>query len=181
MDFRKHALLLAVIEQFHRSNEFPKSIHVQKAVSMLDSTGLFAMPFAYILYKHGPYSLDVEFELDQMQSYLAIYADPTPTFAQVLRIGRNGALVKHKVPLSAPDLAAITSVCRFLSRRPLPEIELLATAAWVWNREQLRIPIQIAGRLRALKPYISDEDALRRSREISDLANRGQPRLERVG
>lgn len=181
MDFRKHALLLAVIEQFHQSNELPKSIHVQKAASVLDSAGLLATPFTYILYKHGPYSLDVEFELDQMKSYSAIYADMTPAFAQVLRTGRNGALVKHKAPLPAPGLVAITRVCAFLSRRPLPEIELLATAAWVRSHEQLRTPLQIAGRLRALKPYISDEDALRCNKEISDLASLGQPRLERVG
>jgi uncharacterized protein YwgA len=76
MQFKKHAFILAVIDGLHRHGSWTGKTHVQKALSLLRDSGRVPVPFQFVLYKHGPYSFDVEAELEQMQSYGAIAVEP---------------------------------------------------------------------------------------------------------
>ena len=63
MDFKKHAIILAVIDALHRHGSWTGKTHVQKALSLLRDAGSTEVPFQFVLYKHGPYSFDIEDEL----------------------------------------------------------------------------------------------------------------------
>lgn len=169
MNFRGHALLLEAIEQFHVNGEMPKSTHLQKAMFLLQANGVEQVPFSFILYKHGPFSVDVESELGEMKSYCAICSDPRPGFSQVLGAGTNAPALKQKVELGNEERATVAEVCRFLARKPLSEIELLATAAWIKANEQLGSLDEIANRLQVLKPYVTRPEAMRTSGEIENI------------
>ena len=169
MDFRSHAFLLEAIEQFSENGELPKSTHVQKAMFLLRTMDTPQFPFSFILYKHGPFSPDVESELGEMKSYGAICYDSRPGFSQVLQPGTNALRLKQKVQLEPEARAAVAQVCRFLARKPLFEIELLATAAWIKTNEQIRSLDEIASRLQVLKPYVSRPEAIRSAGEIEHV------------
>ncbi len=179
MNFRSHALLLEAIEQFHANGEMPKSTHLQKAMFLLQANGIEQVPFSFILYKHGPFSLDIESELGEMKSYCAISSDSRPGFSQVLVPGTNAPALKQKAQLGNEERAAVAEVCRFLARKPLVEMELLATAAWIKANEQPGSPDEIANRLQVLKPYVSHPEAVRRVGEIEHIIP--QRRHIRVG
>jgi len=160
VNFRKHSLLLTAIEEFHSHGEMPTGIHIHKAMSFAQSMDLLEVPFAFILYKHGPYSVDIEFELDQMRSYSAVVAGKNPFLSQVLRVGSNGDLVRKKAPLQFCEVSGISRVCAFLSKRSLIQVDLFATAAWISYHERISNPEQLASRLHSLKPFISKQDAI---------------------
>jgi hypothetical protein len=169
VNFRGHVLLLEAIEQFHTNGEMPKSTHLQKAMFFLLANGVEEVPFSFILYKHGPFSVDIESELGEMKSYCAICSDSRPGFSQVLVPGTYAPALKQKVQLGNEERAAVAEVCRFLARKPLVEIELLATAAWIKANEQLGSLDEIANRLQVLKPYVSHPEAVRRVGELEHI------------
>jgi len=169
VDFRGHAFLLEAIEQFHANGELPKSTHLQKAMFLLRAIDVPQVPFSFILYKHGPFSLEVESELGEMKSYCAIGSDLRPGFSQVLQPGTNAPGLKQKLQLGGEERAAVAEVCRFLALKPLVEIELLATAAWIKANEQLNSLDEIANRLQVLKPYVSRPEAIQRVGEIEHI------------
>jgi hypothetical protein len=169
VDFRRHAFLLEAIEQFHANGELPKSTHVQKAMFLLHAMDIPQVPFSFILYKHGPFCPDLESELGEMKSYCAICSDWRPGLSQVLQPGTNAPGLKQKLQLGPEERAAVSEVCRFLARKPLAEIELLATAAWIRANEQLSSLDEIANRLQVLKPYVSQPEAMERVAEIERI------------
>jgi hypothetical protein len=169
VDFRGHAFLLEAIEQFHANGELPKSTHLQKAMFLLRAIDVQQFPFSFILYKHGPFSLDVESELSEMKSYCVICSDWRPGLSQVLQPGANAPGLKQKLQLGDQERAAVAEVCRFLARKPLVEIELLATAAWIKANEQLGSNDEIASRLQVLKPYVSRPEAMQKAGEIEHI------------
>lgn len=175
MDFRGHAFLLEAVEQFHANGELPKITHLQKAMFLLRTVNVTEVPFSFILYKHGPFSLDVESELSEMKSYCAICSDLRPGLSQVLQPGTKAPLLRQKVQLRDEERAAVAEVCRFLARKPLVEIELLATAAWIKANEQPGSLDAIADRLQVLKPYVSRPEAMRTSGEIENIIPQRRP------
>lgn len=76
MEFKKHAFILAVIESLQKHGSRTGETHIQKALSLLHDSGLTKVPFDFVLYKHGPYSFDVETELEEMKSYGAVTVEP---------------------------------------------------------------------------------------------------------
>jgi len=169
VDFRGHALLLESVERFRANEDLPKGTHIQKAMFLLKTMGIGEFPFSFILYKHGPFSPDIEYEISEMKSYGAVSYDVRPGFSQVLEPGMNAPALKKKVQLSGKEQAAVEAVCRFLAKKPLFEIELLATAAWIRENEHIRSVDEIANRLQALKPYVSRPEAMRSVGEIEEV------------
>lgn len=171
MDFHSHALLLEAIEQFRSNEELPKRTHIQKAFFFLQTMGMPGFPFSFILYKHSPFSPDVESELDEMKSYGAICYDSRPGFSQVLQPGAYASALKQKAQLNPEEKSAIASICRFLARKPLNEIELLGTVAWIKAHEHIKSVDEIASRLQVLKPHVSRSDAMRSAGEVERVRN----------
>src|SRR5947207_587313 len=115
MQFKKHAILLAVIECLRRRGSWTGKTHVQKALSLLRDSRRMPVPFQFVLYKHGPYSFDVEAELEQLQSYGGITVEPNQHgYGVVLCPGMMADFVRAMEPLAPNELRAIEDVCEFV-------------------------------------------------------------------
>src|SRR6476659_7928327 len=118
MHFKKHAFILAVIDALRRHGSWTGKTHVQKALSLLRDSGLVPVPFQFVLYKHGPYSFDIEAELEQMQSYGAVAVEPNAGgYGVVLRPDEMAGFVRDRASLSGDEAQAIEDVCRFVGTR----------------------------------------------------------------
>lgn len=169
MDFRKHAIILAVIEALHRHGSWTGKTHVQKALSLLRDARTADVPFQFVLYKHGPYSFDIEDELEQMQSYGAIAVEPNPAgYGVVLQSSSGARLVSGFATLMEREKQAIEEVCEFVGNRTVGELERLATASWIRSQEHISDAKQAAERLHTLKPHIPIADAEKAYREITE-------------
>ena len=78
MEIKKHAIILGVIESLNEHESWTGKTHVQKALWLLSAVGDIEVPFRFVLYKHGPYSFDVEEESEQMKGYAAVTVDTIP-------------------------------------------------------------------------------------------------------
>jgi hypothetical protein len=167
MEYRKHALILAVVEKLRKYGSWTGKTHVQKALFLLSAVTSVRTPSTFVLYKHGPYSFELEDELEQMKSYAAIVSETVHSnYGPTLRPGANAALVKQQAPLSPLEDEAIDRVCRFVGKRSVTELERLASAAWIRTHEGKRDSQEVAVRLHELKPHVSIADAERADQEI---------------
>src|SRR5437016_5656530 len=94
MNYRKPALVLSVIRGLRSQGSWTGKTYVQKTLFLLKAASDVEVPFSYVLYKHGPYSFEVEAELAQMRSYAAVRAEPDPDgFGVVLMPGPGADFV----------------------------------------------------------------------------------------
>ena len=175
MEFEKHALILAVIEKLRQHGSWTGKTHVQKALSLLADTSDVDVPFAFVLYRHGPYSFDVESELEQMRSYSAIDVLPNPAgYGVTIRPGRMAPFVKNEASLASEDETAIDRVCAFVDGKTVTELERVATAAWIRGRKEVADPRKVAEQLHELKPHISVAEASVADRELCRFLDQSQ-------
>jgi len=91
MDYRKPSLVLAVIRSLKLHGSWTGKTHVQKSLFLIKTATQIDVPFTFVLFKHGPYSFELETELEQMKSYLAITSEPDPNgYGVVLSPKKNG-------------------------------------------------------------------------------------------
>lgn len=160
MQFKPHAIILAVVEALHQRHSWTGKTHVQKTISLLNDKGKMAIPFRFVLYRHGPYSFDLEAELEQMKSYGALDIDlNTQGYGVILRPGSNAGFVREKGKLSLEEMKAIDDVCDFVKDSNIWILERLATASWIRVQEGITERESVARRLNSLKPHISIEEA----------------------
>ena len=159
MEFRKHAFILEVINGLKAGGNWTGKTHVQKTMFLVNEATPVQVPFDFVLYKHGPYSFDIENELEQMKSYSAIVVQPVSSYGVVLKPSENAALIQAISPLSPLEKTSIEQICRFVGNKGAIDLERLATVVWVRNREQLTDNHAVAIRVHALKSHIPIPDA----------------------
>lgn len=175
MEFEKHALILAVIEKLRQHGSSTGKTHVQKALALLADTSSIDVPFTFVLYKHGPYSFDVESDLEQMRSYSAIDVFPNPGgYGVTIRPGKMAPFVKNEASLANEDETAIDRVCAFVDSKTVTELERVATAAWIRRREKVADPRKVAQRLHELKPHVSVAEASAADRKLCEFLEMNQ-------
>lgn len=179
MQYKQHAFILEIIESLHRHESRTGKTHVQKAISLLRDLGKVNVPFEFVLYRHGPYSFQVEEALEQMQSYDAIRAEPNAGgYGAVLRTGSMADFSRSHEALTEKEKLAVDEVCKFVARRNVLDLERLATASWIRHQEQVTQSDQVAIRLNTLKPHISIDKAETANAEIVAWLNETSNDLE---
>lgn len=169
MDFKKHAFILGVVKALHEQSSWTGKTHIQKSLSLLHDSGKVSVPFQFVLYKHGPYSFDIEAELEEMQSYDAVEIKPNMEgYGVVVREGENAKFVKKVESLTEEEVQAIENVCKFVGSRNVTELERLATASWIRAQEHITDTSDVARRLHELKPHILIPDAKNADMEVAD-------------
>jgi uncharacterized protein YwgA len=170
MEVQKHRMLLAVIEQLQKCGSWTGKTHVQKTLFLLKAVETTNVPFNFVLYKHGPYSFEVEAELEEMRSYAAISSLPMADgYGVVLIPAENADWLKRQADLSLEQSQGISKVCEFVGSKNVTQLERLATAAWIRKQEKVQDSQAVATRLHELKPHISVEDALKADAELSSM------------
>ncbi len=169
METTKHRLLLAIIEQLNRHGSLTGKTHLQKTAFLLDAAKKMKMPFKFVLYKHGPYSFDIESDLQEMRSYGAIDSVSGTGYGVTLKPSQNAEWLKKQAVLTEEQERQIERMCEFVRDRNVTELERLATAAWIRTEEHMMDPERIALRLHELKPHISVVEALQADNEIAPI------------
>jgi hypothetical protein len=179
MQFDKHALILAVVEGLNLRGSWTGKTHVQKALFLMDAAGLLKAPFHFVLYKHGPFTIDFETELEQMKSYAALKSDTVEGWYGVrLSPGTNAPMVKQVSPLPVATLKAVELICQFVGRKGVVDLEPLSTAVWIRTREGVADADEVAARLHQLKPHVALPDAENADRESLRLFESAQNLLQ---
>lgn len=166
MNLDKHAYILETVEALKRNGSWCGKTHVQKNLFLLQQLIDDGVPFQYVFYKHGPYSFDVESEIEQMKSYGAINIEPVAGYGVVINPDENAEYVRRNTDLSDETKAIIEKLSQLTGPMGVSELERMSTAAWVRYREHLTDSQAVSERMHTLKPHISQDDARKADEEI---------------
>ncbi len=172
MDFNRHALILAMIENLQANGSRTGKVHVIKGLALASMAGFLDIPFEFFLYKHGPYSTDIEQNLEEMVSYDGISIQPAfDGWGVILKPSENATFIKRQAGLTPEQRRGIERVCRFLKGKNATELERLATAMWIRKRMGIEETDDVAVKLNELKPHVSISEAREADQEIVAFLN----------
>ena len=178
---KRSALLTLLTREMRRRGSWCGETHIQKATFFLqDLLGVDA-GFEFILYRHGPFSFDLRDELSSMQAddllELAVRREGYgPTY---IPTSFSDTFLERFPKTTARYAKQIRFIADELSDKGVTELERLATAFFIADREGVCDIAQRAQRLVELKPHISLLEARFACQQIDSLIERARPvRLE---
>lgn len=133
--------------------------------------------FEFILYRHGPFSFDLRDELSSMQAdnlleiavrregYGPAYFPSTFSQTFLQRFPKTIARYSRQINFIANELGD----------KGVAELERLATAYFIANREGIRLTTERAQRLVKLKPHIALSEARASCEEVDVLIEKSLP------
>lgn len=169
MDFKKHSFILSVIENLQKYGSWTGKTHIQKTSFLLKVLSKIEVPFRFVLYKHGPYSFELQNEFEEMKSYAATVSGEVTHYGSRFFLGMNATRIQEISPLDEAVVEEIERICKFVNCKNVSDLEKIATVAWIHFEEKLIDPDGVSNRLHELKPHISSEQASEAYAELQSV------------
>jgi len=135
--------------------------HIQKTAYIAKSVKGVPLESKFILYKHGPYSFELNTVLNNMRSQNIATVAPQGSYGSSYSL--NEGLWTALNRAAGRDLDAfdeqLNFVCGQLARKKVAELERIATAVYVRLNYGSLNEDQQTRKLRELKPHIGASDA----------------------
>lgn len=158
---QRQAVLLSLIRHLRERGSWCGETHIQKAVYFLQGACGIQLGFGFILYKHGPYSFDLNDELTALRADRLLTVVPEEKYGSHLHptLGADEFLKRFPKTVGATS-SAVEAVAQHLGNKTVTELERLATALYVvLERPNGRLEEHISS-ICHLKPHVTHADAL---------------------
>ncbi len=163
MDRLKRAsILLSLVEQLRERGSWCGETHIQKGTFLLQEMLGVPLEMEFVLYKHGPYSFDLNEQLSWFKADGILEEEVMPyPYGPKIAPGKLAGQIREKYPNTRARYdAQVRFVAERLGDNKVAELERLATALFITKREMPVADIEArAQRLTALKPHVALEDA----------------------
>lgn len=178
-DLEKGLLLTELADRLIAKGSWCGHTHLQKSVYFLQELLGVDLGVEYVLYKHGPYSFDLEEAVMWCRSaYLLDKEYKAAGYGPQLKPTTTSRNHRSRFPrLLARYAGQMDFVAERLGSKGVAELEKLATALYV-TRELGRTatPEQRAKQIHAYKPHVSEPDALAAVHEFDRIATEAAAR-----
>lgn len=158
---QRAAVLLSLIEKLKEKGSWCGETHIQKGTYLLQELLGVPLEMEFILYKHGPYSFDLNEQLAWFKAdgILAEEVMPYP-YGPKIAPGKLAEQIRTKYPKTRARYEnQIRFVAEKLGDSKVAVLERIATALYV-TKENPRSEVESrAQHLTALKPHVTLEDA----------------------
>lgn len=146
-----------VAEAIHALNEHKSwtgRIHTQKLAYIVSELKLAVTPFTFEFYRFGPYSIELDRTVADMETFGQIDKDySAPGYGPTYSCTALG--LREAQALGTVEKTALRRVAQHISTMSGSDLELMATCIWAMRREALRKDAEIIQRVAALKPKYS--------------------------
>lgn len=165
---QRAALIVSLVENLKANGSWCGETHVQKASYFLQELTNVPLGYEFVLYKHGPYSFDLNDELTSMRAdtLLRLVPQPYPYGPSLLPGLGNEQLKQRFVKTITRYTRNIEFVASKLGSMKVVELERIATALYVIKEESSSKVESRAQRIHELKPHVSLEDAVKAVRMV---------------
>lgn len=158
----RRAMVLALVDALRESGSWCGETHIQKSCYALQTLFEWPTDFDFTLYKHGPFSFDLEDYVGELWSDNLLAAVPTDfslgTGLTVTEPGKEiGNLRKDLVQRYSKELKLVSEQ---LGRKHVCELEKIATAIYV--TQELGTTVSVEERARRIthyKKHVSEGEA----------------------
>lgn len=166
--YANQAIVLELLKLMKSASSWCGETHLQKSVFILEyGLSNSSLHYAYIMYKHGPYSFDLHDELSSMISNGMIEVESRNGYGSSLFVSDLGMRILERFPNTVgaqrDDLSMVAS--RF-SAKTATELERIATALFVQTRYKDLDREQQYEKFREFKPYLPEGSAERGFAEL---------------
>jgi hypothetical protein len=171
----KCALIVETTKRLRGAGSWCGETHLQKALYILQDLSKVSLGYKFIIYKHGPYSFDLNSDLAAMRaSNILKFTFPregygpsivaTPFGDRVLEV--NQACIRHLEPF-------VEFLAEWFSGSDVRHLEKIATAYYVTQKNPRAPAVARAQKLNLLKPHVdvqAAEEAVRIVDEKREVA-----------
>lgn len=168
---RRDATLIRLIEVLRERGSWCGETHIQKAAYLLQEMAGARIGFEFVLYKHGPFSFELRDELSAMRAdgFVSLRVQGPAYGPSIVPEPGADALRKRFPRTLREHEARIQFVAERLDRKPVVELEQLATAFFVSKEAAVATaPETRAQRVHAIKPHIPVDQALEAVRTVDN-------------
>lgn len=148
------AILLKLAVQLKANASWAGETHVQKAAYLLQELLGIPVGFEFILYKHGPFSFDLQDQLYQMEAEKVIQLeDQHYPYGPKIVEGPAASALRRVTTATDSFISRIEFIATKLGRSNVSTLERIATAHYVTRENGVPIDRRVQ-RLMELKPHI---------------------------
>lgn len=176
---QKASVLLSLGDALRDRGSWCGETHCQKTTYFLQELMRVPLDFAFILYKHGPFSFDLRSALSHlMADRILRYEIRQYPYGPSLADGENAELVRTRFPNTPKQYQPeIDFIAEKLGHKRVVELERLGTAFYVIREREDREPHGRARRIVELKPHIEFSQAREAISEVDTMVADAQELL----
>jgi len=181
MEMLQKAVVIAeLVNKMKEHGSWCGETHVQKAVFLLQELVKVPTGFAFVLYKHGPFSFDLRDEITEWRVYdLFRWQTHREPYGPSLRTTANAETLQGRFRKTLTKYEKqVDFIAQAVGRRGVAELERLATALLITGRLPDSDAATRARRINELKPHVPVPLALKAVEEIDEIAGRAKEFLK---
>jgi uncharacterized protein YwgA len=169
--YENAAIVVELVEQLRGRGSWCGATHLQKTAYFLKHLTEVPVDFDFILYKHGPFSFDLQDEVSYLSAYdLLDLKSNGPRYGASLVEGGRAQLLRDEYGYKAEQYRRqIEFVADRLADKGVVELEKLGTALWVTLNTDATTTEERAREMVQRKPHISYAEALTAVRELDAM------------
>jgi uncharacterized protein YwgA len=167
---QRYVVMLMLLKELKAKGSWCGETHLQKSVFFLQDLLEVPLGFAFILYKHGPYSFDLSDEVTALRADLLVTVKPNPPYGpSLLPSPESEALILRYGQTRQKYEDQIAFVAERLASKNVAELEKLATALYVTKRASTEDLDRRAEQIHELKPHVRREEAREALRMVDQM------------
>lgn len=155
------SILLSLVEKLREQGSWCGETHIQKGAYLLQEMLGVPLDVEFVLYKHGPYSFDLNEQLAWFKADGILQEEIMPyPYGPKIAPGKLAGQIREKYPKTRErHEAAIRFIAENLGDSKVAVLERIATALYV-TREKAGSDVETrARRLNELKPHVPLDEA----------------------
>jgi uncharacterized protein YwgA len=158
---QRAAVLLSLIEKLKEKGSWCGETHIQKGTYLLQEMLGVPLEMEFVLYKHGPYSFDLNEQLAWFKADGILEEEVMPyPYGPKIAPGKLAEQIRTKYPKTRSQYdSQVRFVADHLGDSKVAVLERIATALYVTKENPENDVNSRAQHLTALKPHVSIEDA----------------------
>jgi uncharacterized protein YwgA len=167
---QRAVVLLTLLEQLKQRGSWCGETHLQKATYFLQQMMRVPLDFEFVLYKHGPFSFDLNDEITALRADQLLTVQPRSPYGPSLYPSDAGrALFERYQQTLERYTKAIQFVAERLAQKNVSELERLGTALYVSSIAPTNGHDTRPEQLQALKPHVLADDAREAVRVVDEM------------
>ncbi|MEW6381838.1 MAG: hypothetical protein AB1611_19865 [bacterium] len=172
---QRAAILLSLAKNLKDHGSWCGETHIQKAAYFLQQMLGVPLGFEFTLYKHGPFSFDLNDEITAMRADALIRLQPQPyPYGPSLLPDEGSELLKDRFPKTLKRYDnQVKFIAEKLGSKKVTELECLATALYVTYEFDGDVETR-ARKINELKPHISVDEARSAAHKVDQIIKESQ-------
>jgi uncharacterized protein YwgA len=168
------AILISLINKLREQDSWCGETHVQKSTYILKEFLRVPLSFDFILYKHGPFSFELQDKLTEMRAYRLLELEPqSPPYSPKYNTTSSGEKILNR---NCDDVEKYENHIKYLSieisKKGIAELERIATALFIIKKLKCS-DIEICSKeLTKSKPHIQGDEAKKAITEANELISK---------